>query len=351
MRLFGRKILFILTLVFYSVRLWANDNAVILLYHHVSESTPAVTSVSADTFRQHMQYLSEHHNVLPLKTVVEKLKNKQPLPNKTVVITFDDGYNNLYHQAHPILKEFGFAYTVFINPPLIGQASYQLTWQQVEQMASENATFANHASEHLHLLTKESTESEQDWLARVTENIESAEKMLQKKLGYSLKYFAYPYGEFNSTLKQHLTNLGYTSFAQHSGAIGPHSDFAALPRFPAAGIYSKLESLKVKLNSLAMPVSNPKPSEPEVLLSEAPEQISFEVNSKDINLKQISCFQYGQSLEIQILENQVTAAIQEIKKPGRKRINCTAPSIQQKGRYYWYSHPMFIPTANGKWLD
>lgn len=346
-----RIILLTLTSVLCSLNLWAKDNAVILLYHHVSETTPAVTSVSPDTFRQHMQYLADNHNVLPLQTVIEKLKNNQALPDKAVVITFDDGYNNLYHQAHPILKEFGFAYTIFINPPLIGQASYQLTWQQIEEMASEKATFANHASEHLHLLTKDPAESQQTWLTRVTENIQSAEQILAQRLGYKLKYFAYPYGEFDLPLKRHLEKLGYTSFAQHSGAIASHSDFSALPRFPAAGIYSNIDSLKVKLNSLAMPITNPQPANPNIELADVPQQISFDVVTDDINLGQINCFQNGQSLAVKLQQGTVVVGLNKMVKAGRKRINCTAPSIKQSGRFYWYSQPIFIPTAEGKWLD
>lgn len=346
-----RNILLTLTSVLCSSNLWAKDNAVILLYHHVSESTPAVTSVSPETFRQHMQYLADHHTVLALPTVIEKLKTNQPLPDKAVVITFDDGYNNLYHQAHPILKEFGFAYTIFINPPLIGQASYQLTWQQIEEMASEKATFANHASEHLHLLTKDPSESQQKWLTRVTENIQSAEQILQQRLGYSLKYFAYPYGEFDLPLKQHLEKLGYTSFAQHSGAIASYSDFSALPRFPAAGVYSNIDSLKVKLNSLAMPIANPQPSNPNIELTDLPKHISFDVVTDDINLKQINCFQNGQTLSLNLQEKTIIASLDKIDNAGRQRVNCTAPSINENGRFYWYSQPIFMPTDEGKWLD
>jgi peptidoglycan/xylan/chitin deacetylase (PgdA/CDA1 family) len=346
-----RNILLTLTSVLFSLNLWAKDNAVILLYHHVSESTPAVTSVSPETFRQHMQYLADNHTVLALQTVIEKLKTKQPLPDKAVVITFDDGYNNLYHQAHPILKEFGFAYTIFINPPLIGQAGYQLTWQQIEEMASEKATFANHASEHLHLLTKDKSESQQSWLDRVTENIQSAEQLLEQRLGYSLKYFAYPYGEFDVPLKQHLAKLGYTSFAQHSGAIASFSDFSALPRFPAAGIYSNINSLKVKLDSLAMPIANPKPANPNIELTDLPGQISFDVVTDDINLGQINCFQNGQPLERQLQQKKVTVSLNDIEKAGRKRVNCTAQSIKQNGRFYWHSQPIFVPTVDGQWLD
>lgn len=341
----------ILTCALLSINTLAKDNAVILLYHHVSHSTPKVTSVSPDTFREHMQYLAEHHQVLPLKEVIETLQNKQPLPDKVVVITFDDGYKNIYDNAHPILKEFSFPYTIFINPPLIGIVGYQLDWHQIKIMANEGASFANHGSQHSHMLTKNKSESEKSWLRRSLLEIETAETILKNNLGYSLKYFAYPYGEFDLKLKNRLRANGYIGFAQHSGAIASYSDFSALPRYPSAGIYSNIQSLKVKLNSLAMPVDSVSPYDPKVELYSDSESLSFNVKTDDLLPQQINCFQNGQNLNKSLKGNTVSVDIIPITKPGRHRVNCTAPSISKTNRYYWFSQPFFMPTIEGKWLD
>ncbi|WP_297818931.1 polysaccharide deacetylase family protein [uncultured Paraglaciecola sp.] len=351
MRRTSDTLVMILTCALLSINTWAKDNAVILLYHHVSHSTPGVTSVSPETFREHMQYLAEHHQVLPLKEVIETLQNKQPLSDKAVVITFDDGYKNIYNNAHPILKEFSFPYTIFINPPLIGKVSYQLDWQQVKIMANEGASFANHGSQHSHMLTKNKSESEESWLRRSLLEIETAETILKNNLGYSLKYFAYPYGEFDLKLKNRLKASGYIGFAQHSGAIASYSDFSALPRYPSAGIYSNIQSLKVKLNSLAMPVDNVSSYDPKVELYSDTESLSFNVKTDDLLPQQINCFQNGQNLNMFLKGNTVSVDINPITQPGRHRVNCTAPSISETNRYYWFSQPFFMPTIEGKWLD
>jgi peptidoglycan/xylan/chitin deacetylase (PgdA/CDA1 family) len=273
------------------------------------------------------------------------------LPDKAVVITFDDGYDNIYENAHPILKEFAFPYTIFVNPPLIGDVSYQLDWQQVKIMAKEGASFANHGSQHSHMLTKDIDESEENWLNRTLQDIENAESLLKQKLGYSMKYFAYPYGEFDSQLKTRLRNQGYVGFSQHSGAIASYSDFSALPRYPAAGRYSNIETLQVKLNSLAMPVTNISPKDPKIGLPFSNQKLIFTLKSEDLTLQQINCFQNGQVLKQSNKGNMISVDIQTISQPGRHRINCTAPSVNDKGRYYWFSQPFFAPTAERKWLD
>lgn len=329
----------------------AQDNAVILVYHHVSQDTPKSTSVSPKIFEQHMQYLADNHTVLPLKTVIETLQKKQPLPDKTVVITFDDGYKNIFENAHPILKKFGFAYTIFVNPVLIGKAKYQLNWHQIEQMQTEQVTFANHGNTHIHSLEKQPQETQQAWLIRVTRNVTDAENILMEKLGYSLKYFAYPYGEFNQHFKLQLAKLGYVGFAQHSGAISSYSDFSALPRFPSAGIYSNLNTLKVKLNSLAVPVTDVIPPEPELGLSADTLEFSFRLNTDDFNPSQINCFKRGSKLDHTHNEGLISIDLNGMSKAGRHRVNCTAPSKQHQGRYYWLSQPFFVPTKDGRWLD
>jgi len=310
-----------------------------------------MTSVSPDTFRQHMQYLADNHKILPLKQVIESLQNKQPLPDKTVVITFDDGYDNIFDNAHPILKEFGFPYTVFVNPPLIGEVNYQLNWQQVKLMVADNASFANHGKRHNHLLSKKAEESQQNWLSRIMQDIGDAEEMLEQNIGYSLRYFAYPYGEFDKQLKTQLGAHGYIGFAQHSGAIASYSDFSALPRYPAAGVYSNIKTLKVKLNSLAMPVTDVSPNDPKIELLSQNQNLTFKVKPEDLAPHRINCFQNGQVLNKSLIGNTISVDINPISKPGRHRVNCTAPSKNEKGRFYWFSQPFFMPTAEGKWLD
>ena len=87
----------------------AQPHAVIAQYHHVDDNTPASTSISPELFVQHMQYLQENNfNVLPLESVIETLRNKEALPEKTLVITFDDGYKSIYDTAFPILRQLNF---------------------------------------------------------------------------------------------------------------------------------------------------------------------------------------------------------------------------------------------------
>jgi peptidoglycan/xylan/chitin deacetylase (PgdA/CDA1 family) len=315
------------------------DNAVILMYHHVSASTPASTSVTSEVFEQHLQFLAQGHKVIPLEQAVSGLGSNKRLPDRSVVITFDDGYRNIYDNAHPLLVKYKLPYTVFINPQMIGKHKHQLTWQQVREMEQAGARFANHTSHHRHLLERKPGDSQSQWLAEIEQDILGAEAILKEKLGYSLQYVAYPYGEYNADIQSLVSKLGMTGFGQHSGAIYSGSDFTALPRFPAAGIYANLETLKVKINSLAMPVTS------------QDGDFSFTFSGEDVIGPQMGCYYGNNSLPVSSDNHAVTVTLKQALTVGRSRVNCTAPSRAQPGRYYWYSQPRFVPTKDGRYPD
>ena len=326
-------------------------NAAILLYHHVSSSTPASTSISPEAFKSHMEYLDAHHTVVSLQDVVSAIQHNTTLPENAVAITFDDGYANILDNAHPILADLGFPYTVFINPDEIGVGPKQLTWEQVIAMHNDGVVFANHTLDHLHMLNGEQAMGERAWLEKVWQNVESAEKKIEDKLDISLKYLAYPFGEYNTALANKLKAEGYIGFGQHSGAVGPSSDMQALPRFPAAGPYANLATLKTKLNSLAMPVTQSSHKDPRITARNLSSSISLTIDSDDVRLTQVNCFFGGDPIETSLEENVLTFTLDETLPVGRSRVNCTAPSNAQSGRYYWYSTPFFVADEDGNYPD
>jgi peptidoglycan/xylan/chitin deacetylase (PgdA/CDA1 family) len=326
-------------------------NAVILLYHHVSTQTPASTSISPSKFKEHMAYLKENHVVVSLQEVVDALTNKTPLPDKAVAITFDDGYANILENAHPVLTELGFPYTIFINPGEIGVGSKQLTWEQVESMHNEGVSFANHTMDHLHMLNDMQSMGQKAWLENVWQNVEEAQKQLDSRLATGTQYLAYPFGEYNQTLEQQLKTHGYIGFGQHSGAVGPYSSMQALPRFPAAGPYANLSSLKTKLNSLAMPVKSSSITDPQLKTRSLANPVRLTIESEDMRASQVTCFFGGDPIETRVEDNTVSFTLDTSLPIGRSRVNCTAPSIQQPGRYYWYSQPFFVADSNGNYPD
>jgi peptidoglycan/xylan/chitin deacetylase (PgdA/CDA1 family) len=330
-----------ITLICLSVRAHA---AVILQYHHVSETLPAVTSVSANTFTKHLSYLKEHNfNVIALNELISAIQQGKTLPEKTVAITFDDGYNNNYEQAAPILEKFGYPYTIFVNPTLIDEGKgYVMGWDKLKELASKGALIANHTAQHDYLHIKLKDESDAQWQARIKQDILRSQQRIKEEIGHDYKYLAYPYGEFNNKLQALVKELGFIGIGQHSGAVNKNANFTRLPRFPASGFYSKLDTLITKLNSRAFSIKTL--DYQDSVTSQNPPTLSIEFEMGDFHKSQFACYvsSVGQAKLTWINDTTVKIDSPKALNKGRSRFNCTAPSIEHPGSYYWFSQPWVI---------
>lgn len=319
---------------------FSTQAAVILQYHHVSASTPASTSVTPEQFREQMQYLSENDFIVkPLSEVVDAIKNNQQIAPKTVVITFDDGYRSIAKAAHPILKEYGFPYTLFVSiEPIKAKYREMMSWDELIALSKEGAEIANHSWAHEYLIRKQDGESEVQWLARIEDNILKTESEIFLATGQNHKMLAYPYGEYNQAIESMLDRHGFIGLGQQSGAVGQYSSLTALPRFPVAGVYADLASLKVKLHSLNMPVLSQNISDPELKNGHWRPELKVTLDMSDIYPHQMMCYIQGQGAKdpLWISGNEFSIRAELDLPVGRSRYNCTVPSKSKTG-YYWFS--------------
>jgi peptidoglycan/xylan/chitin deacetylase (PgdA/CDA1 family) len=326
---------------------------VILQYHHVSETTPASTSISPTQFALHMQYLADNNfQVIALSTLIDSIKKQQTLPNKSVVITFDDAYLDIASNGKPILDKYQYPYTIFVNPSIVERNSDSyLSWQQLKSLADEGVIIANHGMAHDSMARIPDGISEQDWLAQHSTSLLAAEKLIEEKTGKSWRYFAYPYGEYTPAIQQWVTQNNFVAFSQQSGAVGLQSDITSIPRFPVSQPYDQLSSLRDKLNSLPFEISIAAESNETIYQQGESKSVTFNVEVEDFNQSQLHCYISGlgrQKLTWQG-ERSFTINYSAPLPTGRVRCNCTAPSISEPGRYYWYSKPWFILKENHQW--
>lgn len=327
--------------------------AVILQYHHVSEETPSSTSISPAQFERHLRYLTDNnYKVIALNELVSALTNKQKIADKTVVITFDDAYLNILTNAKPLLDKYNFPFTIFINPGIVntGNKNY-LSWAQLKSMSNDGVLLANHGFEHDSLARVPENVTQTQWLKHQAALLIESENIIKRETGQSWKYFAYPYGEYTPEIQQWINKLGYIAFSQQSGAVGPHADFTALPRFPASQPYDKLASLRDKLRSLPFDIQIDDAEKATIYEYQAVKKARFKVNNDDFKRSQLNCYISGlgkQKIDW-LNDNEFSITFNAPLPTGRVRSNCTAPSIKNPGRYYWYSRPWFILKPGKIW--
>jgi len=319
----------------------ANQNAVVFMYHHFGEPDLPTTNVRLDQFEQHLALLEQdNYQVWPLEKIIEYIRHHQPLPDKTIAITVDDAYRSVYTQAYPRLKARGWPFTVFVSTDVIDQSlPAYMSWQQMKEMQQHNVTFANHSASHDFLIKMRDDETSQDWSKRVTNDIKYAQRRIEKELGHAPMLFAYPYGEYNEALANIVTNLGYIGFGQQSGAIGPYSDLHILPRYPMSESFADIGEFKTKAASLALPVTDVHPWDPELHEDLRP-SMEIGLKASDARLDQLACYVSSQGrVEVEWIDKdkRFTLRAKQALPVGRSRYNCTAPSAQT-GRYYWFSH-------------
>ena len=323
----------------------AADSGVVLLYHHVATGTPPSTSISPEDFRAHLDYLRDNNfSVLPLDELVQSLHSRTPLPDRAVAITFDDGYSSIYETAFPLLQEYDMPFALFLSTePINNRQKNYMTWDQVRALSEAGVLIANHMVSHPYMLSRNKEETDTSWLARQRSELMEAEATILRETGQSHRFLAYPYGEFDAQIKAMLGKEGYFGFAQNSGAIGYNSDFLALPRYPLAGIYARLETARVKFNSLAFDVELLEPASPVTELDRPEALLRFNLNG--FSQSQLQCYDEGQALMLHWEDRESgLLRIQALKAhSGRRwRYICTAASAEN-GRYFWYSVPWINP--------
>ena len=164
----------------------------LLMYHMIGDMKNNSAVMTEDNLRIQMQYLKDHgYHPITMQELYDYVTKVEKLPSKPVCITFDDGYLDSYTIVYPMMKEFGYPWTLFLITDDVGKSYNRMTWEQLKEMADSGAvTIANHTLSHpkLHNLpTRAEKENE----------IIGANKALKYHLGIDNLWFAYPYGDYD----------------------------------------------------------------------------------------------------------------------------------------------------------
>jgi peptidoglycan/xylan/chitin deacetylase (PgdA/CDA1 family) len=179
------------------------------MYHYVSDPPEDADeyrldlSVSPALFRQHMQYLADNgFTTIDLYDLSLAITGWKSLPEKPVILTFDDGYVDNYTTAFPILQEYGFTATFFIITDFIdqGQPGY-MDWSMIEEMAAAGMRIESHSRTHPDL-----REQPRDVLLW---QIMGSQETLAAHIGYTPRYFCYPSGRYDDDTIAMLEELDF----------------------------------------------------------------------------------------------------------------------------------------------
>lgn len=187
------------------------DQAVvpILMYHHVSELPPDADvyrrdlTVSPKAFDAQLRYLDEAgYHPITLIDLYLNLTEGYPLPEKPVVLTFDDGYRDAYEVVFPKLLDYGFPATFFVlSTPAHHESSEYLTWGQMAEMSEAGMSIQAHGRDHVDLRNRS-----HDFLVYQVLGIKEA---IEHHTGIAPRFFCYPSGRRDGDVIRVLESAGY----------------------------------------------------------------------------------------------------------------------------------------------
>lgn len=181
-----------------------------MLSYHMINSLPETYSIDPGEFEHHMKYLAEQgYTAISLQQLFLARNHQWALPAKPVIITFDDGYQDNYQNALPIMEKYGMRGTVFIITDSVGKPNY-LSWDEIRVMQQRNTEIGSHTLTHVKL--KELSYADQ------LKEMAGSKKILEKQLGKPAEFLAYPYGSYNDSVTKALQEAGYLGAC--SGKVG-----------------------------------------------------------------------------------------------------------------------------------
>ena len=221
-----------------------NVGVPVLYYHSVDPSEANEVIISPDKLREELTFIKESgYTTLTMSELNDYILNNTPIPEKSIVITFDDGYADNYANAFPILKELDMKATIFVISNFTDNDGYYMTSQQLKEMSDYGIDIQSHTASHLHL-------NELSYEEQLNELKTSKEK-LESITGKPVISVAYPFGDYNDNSVKASKDAGYSlSFTTNRGLSDREDNSLALDRIYVSSTYN-IDQFKEVLSTTA----------------------------------------------------------------------------------------------------
>ena len=305
----------------------------VLIYHRFGEDKYPSTNIAVERFSQQLEFLSSNnYQVISLEQLVHSLNGGSRLPDRAVVITIDDGYRSVYTEAWPVLKQYGYPFTVFVYAKATENKHWNyMTWDQVKEMKAAGVDFQNHGFAHDHLAFKPSEMNMDEYKAWIRADLAVSTRILSEELKERPRFFAVPYGEYNETVLDEIRSFGYEAILlQDPGSVSKDTDPFAIPREPILGNdWSTIKHFQMILERVDLPFNSEIPTSG-TLANLNPSQFSarllhpdrYEPSSLGIYVSELGWQKAVLEGDRVIIKNSV---------PLQRRINRVAVSGKEKG--------------------
>jgi peptidoglycan/xylan/chitin deacetylase (PgdA/CDA1 family) len=217
----------------------------ILAYHKIGDPPDGWHTwnyIPTSVFEQQIQYLIDNKfNVIDTEMFVRALDGIEPLPDKPILITFDDGYENNLKEALPVLQKFACPAVIFLATAYVdGYNAFDAdimyepkdticTWDQLRQLQMSGVSIEAHSHTHPHF--------SQLTLSEINDELIESKRLIESNLNKQVQLFSFPYGDNGGNdeeIKKLLSSIGYKAAMMYGGgpAVLAEQDIFRISRIP-----------------------------------------------------------------------------------------------------------------------
>lgn len=235
LRHFFITITLLLLLCSSQTRAAVDTSVAVLCYHRFGPTVADSMTVRTSTFEAQLNWLREQgYHIIPLRSLVDYLRGVgEAPPERSVVITVDDGHRTVFSEMLPVIIKYDVPVTLFIYPSAISNASYALTWDQLRQMrANKNIDIQSHTYWHPNFDKERKRLSPAEFVTFTNEQLRKSKSRLEKELSVSVDLLAWPFGLLGQDLEVLAKDAGYVAaFSIVRRRLEKGDDLMSLPRF------------------------------------------------------------------------------------------------------------------------
>lgn len=217
----------------------------VLGYHDFSETEPETAMrIRTSKFREQLETIRELGlAVIPMSDFIAWKNGEKTIPAKSVVITIDDGWKSVYTDAYPILKEFGYPYTIYLYKDYIDGGGKALTTAMVKELVKNGAAIGSHSTTHPFPQTvkKHIKRGAKEYDQFLDIEMRDSKRYLEQQFKKNVTTYAYPGGFFTDEMLIKADLVGYSHlFTVQPGKVKRDSPNNILPRYIILGNYDKI---------------------------------------------------------------------------------------------------------------
>jgi len=248
----------------------------VLGYHDFSKTKKATQMLlSTAKFRKQMQAIRELGlKVITMEDFLAWKRGEKTIADKSVLITIDDGWKSVYTDAFPVLKEFGYPFTLFLYTNYVDGGGSALTSEMIKEMQKHGCSVGSHSVSHPYpaAVKAERAKGSDTYAAYLKKEFGESRKILKQKFGTAVTTYAYPGGFFTGEMLPIANEAGYEClFTVLPGKVTRATSSFTLPRYIILGthdyIFRNATSFKATGSSAAsdgaIVQSTPHPVKPE----------------------------------------------------------------------------------------